>query len=471
MLALSLSWTSILLTILVTFLNHHCTYGDNVTFTPVPINITVDNLPVPFATPSASKGAKIIAVPSNPLLSIPNGFTIKQYMSGLVSPRYLLYTPSGDLLVSEPNANRISCLLDTNNDGYPDERITFADISNGLSRPYGMAFADGYFYVGCPDATRRYQWTSGSRRISGTGQVVMAYPAAGHWTRTVVASPNLDHIFVSIGSASNVNAENLPRASIQQANLNGDAREMFGYGLRNAMGLAFHPITKELYVTCQERDGLGDDLVPDYFTRVQQNDYYGWPYAYMSSKLTDPRRRLANGTSERPDLVALTRTPDVLFQAHSGAMDIVFYTGTQFPTKYQNGVFAAHHGSWNRMIGTGYKIVFIPFDKTSNRPLGYYEDFAFGFLTDPSGPNTFGRPVGLLVLKDGSLIFTEDGNNRIYQIQYNNPNDNVKFTDAADISSTSISNNVTIKSSNNSPHHIPVLMMIIFNILLLLFLY
>ncbi|CAF3371670.1 unnamed protein product, partial [Rotaria sp. Silwood2] len=149
-------------------------------------------------------------------------------------------------------------------------------------------------------------------------------------------------------------------------------------------------------------------------------DFYGWRFAYMSPILTDPRRRLENGTSDRPDLVSMTRTPDVLFQAHSAVLDTRFYIGTQFPIKYRNGAFAALHGSWNRNNGTGYKIVFIPFDHTTNRPMGYYEDFVTGFLVNPPGPDTFGLPVGLLVLKDGSLLFTDDGNNRIYQVQYNN---------------------------------------------------
>jgi glucose/arabinose dehydrogenase len=340
------------------------------------------------------------------------------FMGGLTSPRYLIYTPTNDILVSEPNVNRISCLVDSDHDGYPDKRLTFADASNGLNYPYGMAFANGYFYIGNRDATRRYLWSSGSRNISGTGEIVMTYTQNGHVTRTVVISPNGNQMFVGIGSATNVDVEPLPRASIQQANLNGKNQTTFASGLRNPVGLDFHPITKDLYVACQERDRLGDELVPDYFTRVKQKDFYGWPYSYMSSKLTDPRRRLSNGTSERSDLVSLTKIPDVLFQAHSAVLDMRFYTGHQFPKRYRNGAFAAFHGSWNRNNGTGYKIVFIPFNSKTNRPMGYYEDFVAGFLTNPSGPDTFGRPVGLLVLKDGSLLFTEDGNNRIYQVQY-----------------------------------------------------
>lgn len=390
----------------------------NVTFTPQSIHLTVASLPPPYATNSAGKGARVYPIPADPVFYIPDGFTVKTYMSGLTSPRYLIYTPSGDILVSESSANRISCLVDYNSDGYPDERLTFADASNGLNYPFGMTFVNGYFYVANRDATRRYAWTYGSRQIVGLGETIMTYPDNGHVTRTVVLSPDRSQLFVSVGSESNVEEESLPRASVQRANLTGGNRITFAYGLRNPVGLDFHPITNDLYVACQERDRLGDDLVPDYFTRIRQDEFYGWPYAYLSSNLIDPRRTLSNGSSQRPDLVAITRTPDVLFQAHSAVLDMRFYTGNQFPNYYRNGAFAAFRGSWNRNNGTGYKIIFMPFDSATNRPLGYYEDFVYGFLTNPEGPDTFGRPVGLLVLKDGSLLFTEDGNSRIYWVQY-----------------------------------------------------
>ncbi|CAF0985629.1 unnamed protein product [Rotaria sordida] len=343
----------------------HQTNGTNITFVPQSIHITVADLPEPYATPHVVKEARVYPVPENPLLYVPDGFTVKLYMSGLSSPRYLIYTPSGDILVSETIANRISCLIDNNNYGYPDQRLTFADTSNGLNFPFGMAFVNGYFYVGNQDITRRYLWTFGSRNITGT--------------------------------------EPLPQASVQQANLDGSNQTTFVYGIRNPVGLTFHPITNNLYATCNERDGVGDDLVPDYFTHIQQNDFYGWPYAYMSSNLTDPRRCFSNGTSERPDLVSITKTPDVLFQAHSTPLDTRFYTDNQFPSRYRNGAFVTFHGSLSRSSGVGFDIVFIPFDNITNRPLGYYEKFVYGFLTNPEGPDTFGRPVGLLVLNDATM--------------------------------------------------------------------
>jgi glucose/arabinose dehydrogenase len=341
-------------------------------------------------------------------------------MSDLKGPRFLIYTPNGDILVSESLENRISCLLDTDNDGFPDERRTFADAANGLDRPHGMAFSNDFFYVGNRYDIRRYIWDSSSDHISGSGTVVMTYQSTSHWRRTIAIPPSADKIYVTIGSNSNVDPENPPLATVQQANIDGSNITTYASGIRNPSGITIHPITQDIYVTCNERNELGDYLVPDFFTRIRQDDFFGWPYAYLTSNLTEPRRLLLNGTSERPDLVARTKTPDVLFQAHSSPMDIQFYTGKQFPDRYRNGAFVAIHGSVAKTDAIGYTIVFIPFDSATNRPMGYYEDFVTGFLTDPHEPKAFGRPVGLLVLKDGSLIFTEDGNNRIYQVQYKN---------------------------------------------------
>jgi glucose/arabinose dehydrogenase len=455
----------------IVFLGHK-TNGKNVTFVPEPISITVAGLPPPFNTSSPTKDPIIVPVPNDPALFVPEGFTVKFYMDGLMSPRYLLYTPTGDILVSEPSANRISCLIDTDGDGYPDERKTFANESNGLNRPYGMTFADGYFYVGSQNETRRYPWVRGDREIFGIGELVLNYTYGDYWTRTVVTSPDYDRIYISIGSETNVEPEPLPGASVQVADLNSTNFTTYAYGLRNPVGLAFHPVTKDLYVTCIERDGLGDDLVPNFFTRIEQGDFYGWPYAYLSPNLPDPRRLLPNGTSERPDLVAITRTPDVLFQAHSAVLDTRFYTGTQFPSKYHNGAFAAFHGSWNRNNGTGYKIVFIPFDNATNRPLGYYEDFVTGFLVDPSGPDTFGRPVGLLVLHDGSLLFTEDGNDRIYQVQYNNKDTSTtEATTEAPTTATTEATTTTNNGANNNYRFAITEFILIFNLFIAFFYY
>ena len=387
--------------------------------TPQPIRINAENLPQPYATDSASKPPQVIPPPQSPILRVPPGFVVNVFADNLDAPRWLALTPTGDVLVTETRQNRIKLLRDVNGDGVAEVRQTFATSENGLNIPFGMAFAPGYFFLGNSAEVRRFPYTNGQEKLTGTGQKIADLPGGGynqHWTRNVVMSPDSKKLYVSVGSQSNADTEPLPRASVQVMNLDGKNQQTFASGLRNPVGLDFHPKSGQLYTTVNERDGLGDDLVPDYLTRIRQGEFYGWPYAYFKPNLLDPRH-VQNGTSQRPDLAAKTLTPDVLFQAHSAALGLQFYDGKTFPKKYRNGAFVAFRGSWNRNAGTGYKIVFVPFN-AKFRPEGYYEDFLTGFLTDPSGPKTWGRPVGLLVLPDGSLLFTEEGNNRIYRVQY-----------------------------------------------------
>ncbi|MBW4561783.1 MAG: sorbosone dehydrogenase family protein [Mojavia pulchra JT2-VF2] len=386
---------------------------------PTPIRINLKDLPAPFATESASKRPDVVSIPQDPVLRVPSGFTVNIFAEGLDAPRWLALTPSGDVLVTETRQNRIRLLRDTNKDGVADVRQTFASATNGINIPFGMTFAGDFFFLGNTDAVLRFPYTKGQQQLTGNGEKIADLPGGGynqHWTRNVVASPDGNKLYVSVGSRSNVDEEPLPRASVQQMNLDGSQQQTFAYGLRNPIGLDFHPVTKELYSTVNERDGIGDDLVPDYLTRLQQGEFYGWPYAYLTPNNIEPRQK-TNDKSKRPDLVARTRTPDVLFQAHSAALGLQFYDGQTFPAKYRNGAFVAFRGSWNRDRGTGYKVVFVPFN-TQGRPQGYYEDFLTGFLLNPSVPTTWGRPVGLLVLPDGSLLVTEEANNRIYRIQY-----------------------------------------------------
>ena len=385
--------------------------------TPEPIRINLDDLRQPYATQSASQSPQVVPIPDSPTLQVPAGFQVNVFAEGLDRPRWLALTPNGDVLVTETRQNRIRLLQDKDGDGVAESRTTFADAQNGLEIPFGMAFADGYFFLGNHNAVRRYPYTEG-QKISGTGEEIAALPGGGyrqHWTRNVVVSPDGQKLYVSVGSQSNADPEPLPRASVQMMNLDGSSQETFAYGLRNPVGLDFHPVTKELYTTVNERDKLGDDLVPDYLTRIRKGEFYGWPYAYLAPEFLDPRQ-VRNGKSIQPELAAKTQTPDVLFQAHSAALGLQFYDGQTFPEQYRNGAFAAFRGSWNRDRGTGYKVVFVPFNE--GRPQGDYEDFLTGFLEDPSGPTTWGRPVGLLVLPDGSLLVTEEENGRIYRIQY-----------------------------------------------------
>ena len=386
---------------------------------PTPIRIALANLPKPFATQSASKPPNVVQIPENSTLRVPNGFVINVFADNLDAPRWLALTPTGDVLVTETKQNRILLLRSSNGNGVANVRKTFAGSENGLDIPFGMAFANGSFFVGNTGAVLRFPYTKGLDQIIGTGEKIADLTPGGyhqHWTRNVVVSPDALKLYVSIGSRSNEGEEPLPRASVQVMNLDGSNQQTFAFGLRNPIGLDFQPKTKELYATVNERDGLGDNLVPDYLTRLQQGQFYGWPYAYLTPKNLDPRL-LQNGKSDRPDLVARTRTPDVLFESHSAALGLQFYKGKMFPEKYRNGAFVAFRGSWNRERGTGYKIVFVPFD-SSGRPQGYYEDFITGFLLNPTVPTAWGRPVGLLVLPDGSLLFTDEANNRIYRVQY-----------------------------------------------------
>jgi glucose/arabinose dehydrogenase len=389
------------------------------TLNPQGIRITLENLPEPFATNSVSQPPRLLPIPQKPTLKVPTGFRVNVFAEGLDHPRWLALTPTGDVLVTETPQNRITLLRDTNGDGIADSRTIFADAGNGLDIPFGMAFSQNNFFLGNHNAVRRYPYAKGQQQLTGQGEQITSLPGGGyrqHWTRNVILSPDQQKLYVSIGSRTNVDEESLPRASVQIMNLDGSGQQTFASGLRNPVGLDFHPQTKELYATVNERDGLGDDLVPDYLTRLRSGEFYGWPYAYLSPNRLDPRQ-MTHGNSNNPQLAARTKTPDVLFQAHSAALGLKFYTGKTFPEKYRSGAFVAFRGSWNRHQGTGYKIVFVPFNAQA-RPKGYYEDFLTGFLVEPSVPSTWGRPVGLLILPDGSLLVTEEENGRIYRIQY-----------------------------------------------------
>ncbi|GAB4543697.1 MAG: sorbosone dehydrogenase family protein [Pleurocapsa sp.] len=390
---------------------------------PTPIKITIDDLPQPYATKSASNSPNVIPVPDNPLLQVPEGFQVNVFADNLDTVRWLGLTPEGDVIAVQSKRDRLTLLQDKDRDGVAEVAGVFGDESNGLDQPLGVTFADNSFYVANTGNVLRFDYQAGQEQLNGRGTEITQLTPGGynqHWTRNIVTSPDGNKLYVSVGSKTNVEPEELPRASIQVMDLDGLNRTTYASGLRNPVGLDFHPVTGELYTTVNERDLLGDDLVPDYFTKVQKGGFYGWPYAYLSPNLLDPRR-LKGDRSERPDLAAQTITPEVLFQSHSAALGVQFYDGEQFPQKYRNGAFVAFRGSWNRDRGTGYKIVFVPFGE-DNQPLGYYEDFLTGFLVDPDIPSTWARPVGLLVMPDGSLLLAEDGNSRIYRISYSASN-------------------------------------------------
>ncbi len=388
------------------------------------IRVTLADLPAPYATESARKGAEVVPPPADAVLQVPPGFAVQVWADNLTTPRWLALAPDGAVLLVESKQNRILRLRDADGDGVAETRETVATADHGLDLPMGLAFVGGDVYVGNTSDVRRYAYAPNAT-LAGTGAVVADLPGRGynqHWTRNVVASPDGDSLYVTVGSQSNVDVEELPRASVFRIAPDGSGRQMVSFGLRNPVGLDFHPATGAPYVTVNERDGLGDGLVPDYLTQIGGGRFFGWPYTYLAPGNLDPRR-LSGGQSERPDLAARTVTPDVLFEAHSAALGLQFYpldggstASNRFPERYRGGAFVAMRGSWNRSQGTGYKVVHVPF--VDGRPTGGYQDFVTGFLTDPSGPTTWGRPVGLLVLPDGSLLMTEESNGRIYRVSY-----------------------------------------------------
>jgi glucose/arabinose dehydrogenase len=393
------------------------------TFEPKPIHVAIERLPKPNATPSASKNPEVLPVPAEPVLKAPAGFRVNLFAE-VPQARWLALAPDGRLLCVSSRTDTIFVLPDANGDGVADGRETFADKpANDLNLPFGMAFAGDWFFVGNTDRVIRFPYRAGQPRIEGKPELVMQLPGQGynqHWTRNVIPAPD-GGMFVSVGSESNAGVEGPPRAAVSWTSLDGMTSRLVASGLRNPVGLAVHPGTKQLYTTVNERDELGDDLVPDYLTLVEPGAFYGWPYTYFRPDLLDPRH-VKEGKSVRPDLAKQTKTPDVLFEAHSAALGLTFYTPSKeakslFPQRYQGGAFVAFRGSWNRSKGTGYKIVYVPFG-ANGRPEGHYEDFITGFLVDPAGPKTWGRPVGLLSLPDGSLLFTEEANGRVYRVSY-----------------------------------------------------
>lgn len=379
---------------------------------PKRIQIKVSDLPRPYASESASQSPQVIDPPAGAKLQVPPGFKAEVFAQGLSRPRWLHVATNGDVFLAESYDNRIRLLRDTNGDGKVDQNTVFAQE---LNQPFGMAVApDGKsFYVANTDSVVQFPYQVGQTRLEGEPQLITKLTGGGynqHWTRNLTFGPDGKKLFVSVGSAENLAEEPLPRASIQVMNPEGGDRKTYAYGLRNPIGLAFNPITQSLYSTVNERDKLGDDLVPDYLTSVQPGGFYGWPYSYLGAN-PDPR------VPRRPELEKIAIVPDVLFQAHSAALGLVFYTGNQFPTDYQNDAFVAFRGSWNRSQGTGYKVARVPFNP-QGKAEGYYEDFLTGWVVDPSVPSVWGRPVGLAIAKDGALLVTDEPGGKIWRVSY-----------------------------------------------------
>jgi glucose/arabinose dehydrogenase len=386
--------------------------------TPTPIELKVEDLPPPRPEEAARVTSRLVPPPENAALYAPQGFKVNVFAQGIRHARWLALTPEGDVLCAASMSNTIYLLKDQDNDGIADDAIVFLDKARGANAPFGMAFHEGYFYLGNTDAVLRYEYDASTQQLKGEPVKLIDLPGGGynqHWTRNVRVAPNGKRLFVTIGSKSNNSIEPLPRAAVITMNLDGSDVKVYASGLRNPVGLDFHPVTHEPYVTVNERDNLGHDLVPDYFTRIRQDEFFGWPYVYLKPENVDPRIG-PDHQQAAADRITRTRTPDVLFQAHSAALGLTFYNQGKFPEYYRNGAFAAFRGSWNRKPATGYKIVFIPFK--DGRPTGAYEDFVTGFLLNDDSAQCWGRPVGVLVTPVGDLLFADDNGGRIFRVTY-----------------------------------------------------
>jgi glucose/arabinose dehydrogenase len=424
---------------------------------------------LPAVGPAQPKFGRTVPRPDGMLPKVPDGFTVSVYAE-LQAPRMMVLSPNGDLFVSSPTTNSITVLRDANNDGRitETEKSVFAQgapppgraggggrrgggppappvaaapaavnptingpllgpsappctapppdfVNTGagqIAAPFGLAFNNGYLYVGNTASLVRLKYANGDLKATGEPEKLMDLPSGGHSTRNVIFNRAGTKMYVAVGSQSNNNAgEDCRRAAILEFNPDGSGYRVFASGIRNPVGLAWQPGTDTLWTAMNERDNLGDDLVPDYATSVKDGGFYGWPYSYIG-KNPDPRYQGAF-----PDLVNRAIVPDVLLPAHAAALGLTFYDGNQFPQRYRNGAFVALHGSWNRSVAAGYKVVFVPM--ANGRP-GPIEDFVSNMLVsngENGGPiEAWGRPVGITVARDGSLLVSDDGSNVIWKV-------------------------------------------------------
>jgi glucose/arabinose dehydrogenase/cytochrome c5 len=380
--------------------------------------ITAESLPTPYATETSNNGPKVVARPNDAWPQVPAGFKVQLYASGLDNPRLIRTAPNGDFFLAESESGKIKVLRGITADGKPNEISVFA---TGLNRPYGIAFyppGDNpqWVYVGNTDSVVRFPYKNGDVQATGAAQHLADLPhGGGHWTRDVQFTADGKKMFVGVGSASNVDdtdttSREKNRADILEFNPDGSGMRVYAYGIRNAGGgLMIHPVTHELWCSVNERDGLGDNLVPDYITHVEDGGFYGWPWWYIGAH-QDPRH-----AGKRPELKDKSIVPDVLLQPHNASLEMTLYEGSQFPAEYKGDIFASEHGSWNRSVRTGYEVIRIPMHQ-SGRASGEYEDFVTGFVVDNG--HVWGRPVGVTVAADGSLLVTDDGSNSIWRVSY-----------------------------------------------------
>lgn len=368
-------------------------------------------LPKPYHTPSATNRPRVIPKPEGAKLDLPAGFHIDEFAAGgFERPRFMLRGPSGEILLSDAVLNgKVHVLLDRNQDMKADDRKVLLE---GLDRPYGLAFWKDYLYVGETTSVKRYKYDSKSL-TAGRGEEIVSMKdfGKGHWTRSLLFDARGEKLYIGLGSESNVSpGEPERRAAINRCNPDGSGLEVFAAGTRNPIGLKWYPGTSTLWAAVQERDGLGDDLVPDYFTSIKQGGFYGWPFAYIGPN-ADPRN-----AGQRDDLVKKTIVPDVPLGAHVAVLDFIFYQGKQFPARYRGGALLAFHGSWNRSERTGYSVAFVPF--SNGKPTSAPQPFLTGWMLARDRQEVWGRPVAIMELPDGSILVSDDGGNKIWRISY-----------------------------------------------------
>lgn len=398
--------------------------GDWTTDAPgVRRRITTADLPKPFESRSVFNGPRVAKRPEGAMPKVPAGFKVEEFATGFRNPRLIRTAPNGDIFLADSRSNMIYVLRQGKDRSKAEVNQVFA--STDLRRPFGIAFyplgpTPKWVYIGNTDSVVRFPYKNGDIVASGKAETVVpdlpsggeSVGGGGHWTRDIAFSRDGKKMFVSVGSKSNVwenpNDIEKDRATVLEFNPDGTGRRIYAYGIRNAVGIAVHPQTGELWGSVNERDGLGDDLVPDYVTRIKEGGFYGWPWYYMGQN-QDPRH-----PGKYPELKDKSILPDVLLQSHTASLQMEFYTGKVFPKEYRNDAFAAQHGSWNRAKRTGYKVIRIP--QKNGVPTGEYEDFMTGFVT-PEG-DVWGRPVGVTVATDGSLFVTDDGSNTVWRVTY-----------------------------------------------------
>lgn len=366
-------------------------------------------LPKPGATKVAANPSRIVGGASSASFKLPPGFRANPFAVNVSQARWLAVSPEGDVLLAQPRLGRVMRLKDADGDGQSEGMSL---VATGLNQPHGMAFHGGALYIADLDHVWRLPWP-----MIGRPAPVPITPkgalgdGGGHWTRNIAISPDGKKIHVAIGSRSNIGIEEAPRATVMEFNIDGSGGRALASGLRNPVGISFRPGTSELWTVVNERDGLGDGLVPDYLARVDEGGFFGWPYSYIG-KNPQPGYE-----GQRPDLVGAAKIPDILFRAHSAPLGLAFYDGTQFPEDYRGDAFVALHGSWNSSRAEGYMVARVKFK--NGRPAGGYEAFASGFLrSDGPAIEAWGRPVGLAVAKDGSLLIADDSANAIWRISY-----------------------------------------------------